>query len=175
MRKNIFKQHFRAFSSPSFVDIPFPKQIGNLNDIVQYIILYYPTRFCVIFEKLDPIAPSGKNAMWRFRWDFIDIEKRCNVFSKVYRMHAKISNTGYRSDSTFAPRDSSVRFIRILRAISLLEASSFPAASEGCLWNIQITLALHFGWIAHIMQPWKGFYTDIFRADRSYRGNEYLQ
>lgn len=49
-----------------------------------FVIIRLTARFRAILDKMDPIAPSGKNAVWCFRWDFIVIEKRCNVFTKVH-------------------------------------------------------------------------------------------
>lgn len=79
--------------------------------------------------------------------------------------HAAYTSTFGNSKCTiltwfYVARGTWICFIRILRAISLPEASSFPTVSEGCLWNIEITLLLH-PVERHVMLPRERYYINI--------------
>lgn len=143
-------------------------QIGILM-IVRHIISCYliNARFAIPREKLDPTAPSGKNAGWRF--EILSISKNgCNVFSKVYRVREYARKFQIQDIDVilYRPAGFERTFYSDFTRDLITGGIFIPRRFRRMFIEYRDTATAAFWWIAHIMQPWKGFYIGIVPIEK---------
>lgn len=137
----IYNYHIEFNGKNTFLSLPyiyFQNQIRiAILMVTQYIVSWNPTNDKISAKNwirlCSPVRDDSS--------EISSVSKNDAMISVKHAAYASFGNSKCTILTWFyVARGTWICFIRILRAISLPEASSFPTVSEGCLWNIEITL-----------------------------------